>query len=57
MLVWGREVKMRLNYILVRVGEEGTAKSIFSHRWLKRNTENRPQHLVLLADCREGKAC
>lgn len=30
-------------------------KNIFSHRWLKRNTENRPQHLVFLADYREGE--
>lgn len=30
-------------------------KNTFSHRWLKRNTENRPQHLVFLADCREGE--
>ena len=39
----------------MRAGEECISKNIFSHRWLRRNKENRLQHLIFLADGREGE--
>lgn len=50
----GRERRMDGWITAMRTWEEWTVKNIFSHRWLKRNTENGPQHLIFLADCRQG---
>lgn len=52
-LVWGRERKMRWNPNCESWGRVHF-KEHFSHRWLRRNRENRPQHLLFLAGGREG---